>query len=169
MRVVRGVIAAAVGWRGHRIGGLGRYRYVCAGDKALRSLYNLKAFANESRKRFKALEESQAKTKKTLEELQKELEDGRLTRIMQPLYHIDITIRRHFFTNYRKWKAGKPGHGDKELRKIGHEGAYHGNVMMDSLMIRHSHIDDTHWNTFHELYGITHDTAQLYLGIYPFA
>ena len=163
MITVRRIIAATTKLQQHRFGHLNRYRYIYTYTNIFQFLENPEAFFNEFRKGMTALEESQAKTKVALEELRKQQQDRMLIRM--PLHPISIGIRRDFFTHYRIWKDQKLVSGDRDFIDIGNEATHYGSVITDSIMIRHRYIDDTH--TFHELYGITHDTVQPYLGTFP--
>ena len=131
-------------------------------DHGLSFLNNLDTFINETQKRFKASVEAEARDKVTIEELRKKEADRELT--MQPLQPIGIGIRRRFFANYRERKARNPMDSDTNLTKIGNEAAHYGNVKADITMIKEYHRNEA--PTFHELYGITHDTDHPCLGIY---
>jgi len=166
---VRGLIAPTMNIPKHRLAGLKRPRYIYANNRGLCFMENFQDSFDKSQLRFKVFdqkfEETMAHVKETMEDFRKKRqiwEDWKLT--MQPLQPTAIALLYHFFTNYRKCKAGKPVDGDKNVIDIGNHDAQGGDIMADVVMISHGHIDDTH--TFHELYGITHDTAKPYLGIY---
>jgi len=148
---VRGLIAATMKVEKHRFGGLKSSQYIYANKRGLCFKENVEARFNDLQRRIKALEER----------LQ-QIEDGKST--MQPLQPTAIGICCRFFANYRKWNGGKPVDGDMEDMNTGNEDLQGGNIMIDYALIRHGHMDDPH--TFHEIYGITHDTAKPYLGIY---
>jgi len=102
------------------------------------------------------LDEQQKRLKKQTDELRHQL------LIMQPLKPIAIALSLHS-PDYSKSEEERSSDVDKIFTEIGNEAAQLGNVVTDVVMIRHGLLDT---DTFHELYGITHDTAEPYIGIY---
>ena len=90
----------------------------------------------------------------------KELHDRDLT--TQLAVGTATEIRQRLWANYQKSK-GKTSVDVKNNITAGNKAAHHSNVIVDTILTNRGLID-TH--TFHELYGITHNTAKPYLGIY---
>ena len=118
----------------------------------------------EQKKEAEKTKKEAEKTKKEMKKLQKtqkRMQDWAST--IQPLEGIAIEIRLRFFANYEKGMGEKSADITKMIRK-GNDAAHTGNVITDTAMISLGHIRNT--GLFHELYGITHDTAQCYFSIY---
>jgi len=120
--------------------------------------------AEKTKKEAEKTKKEAEKTKKEMKKLQKtqkRMQDWAST--IQPLEGIAIEIRLRFFANYEKGMGEKSADITKMIRK-GNDAAHTGNVITDTAMISLGHIRNT--GLFHELYGITHDTAQCYFSIY---
>ena len=124
----------------------------------------------------KDLEEFKEKFRQDLEQRSQEFdaEMGKLQQsikklreslaILQPLQPIVIGIRRRFLANYRISNTERSVDSDEETIETGNHNTDHGNIVTDSAMIKYGHMDNN--LTFYELYGITHNTSKLYIGIY---
>jgi len=170
MLMVRALNAATKEIQKHGYGGLICSQHIFANTKGLCFLHNFD-FVKETEQMWKSLEGKREKARtdmrNILEELDRKpamMEDWKIT--MPPLEAAAIEKRRRLFTDYRKWMAR--GSVDREEEPIVTENHtdYHGDIIIDLPLIRYWHIDDPDWHTFYELYGITHITAQFYLGIY---
>jgi len=119
---------------------------------------------------FKGVQVMLEKLKKQAEMQEKEIAEQK--KQIKELHDRDLTtqlavgtateIRQRLWANYQKSK-GKTSVDVNNNITAGNKAAHHSNVIVDTILTNRGLID-TH--TFHELYGITHNTAKPYLGIY---
>ena len=142
--MVRELRAATKQVQKHRFGGLIGPRHIYANTRGLSTLKNMR-------------DEQQKEPKKQNEELRDRL------LILQPLQPIALALCLHS-PDYNKSQEERSADIDEIITEVGNEASELGNVVTDFVMIRRGLLDHTH--PFHELYGIAHDTAQPYIGIY---